>query len=138
TVGPILVVSLMLFGGMFYTGMSLNLLTVLIAAISIGVGVDFNIHITHRFREALDVGLNVEDAIDTAMATTGKALMAAGLSSFLGFCVLLFATLNMFRTFGLLAAMMTGLSISSAFLVLPLLLKWWANNSKYTSTGSTS
>ena len=124
---PVLIVTLGLFGFMFFAGYTLNLLTVLIAAISIGVGVDFSIHITRRFLEARDDGLPIRRALDISMGTTGRALTAAALSSTLGFCVLLIADLQMFQTFGGLAAMMTALALFGAVLVLPSLLKFWAS-----------
>lgn len=123
---PVLFVTIALFGFMNVTGMTLNLLTVLIAAISIGVGVDFSIHVTHRFLEGRDDGLPVSRAINIAMGTTGRALTAAAVSSTLGFLVLLFADLNMFQTFGQLAAAMTAFSLMAAVFVLPTMLKWWA------------
>ena len=108
-------------------GISYNVITALITALTIGVGVDYTVHITHRFLEELQqVGGDVNDAMSRTMRTTGAALVGSALTTALGFGVLLFSPLAPMQQFGLLTAVTIVYSLLAAFLVLPPMLALWA------------
>ncbi len=122
TIIPVLLVATWLYGFMYIAGYSLNMLTATIAAISIGVGIDFSIHFTERFREEISNGLDKRSAIQKTAQSTGFALFCTALTTMLGFAVIAFAPMPMFSTFGILTAIMIVLALLMALFVLPSLL----------------
>ena len=119
---PVVLVAIWLYGFMFAAGYSLNVVTATIGAISIGVGIDFSVHFTMRFREELETAATRLDALRAAGSGTGQALAASAFSSALGFTILAFAPMPMFASYGLLTAVMIVLALAAALLVLPSLL----------------
>ena len=113
---------------MYLAGYYLNMLTATIAAISIGVGIDFSIHFTERFREELKGSGDKQSAIKITSETTGLALFSAAITTAVGFTVIAFAPMPMFSTFGILTAIMIVLSLLMALFVLPSLLYIFARN----------
>lgn len=121
TVLPIGLVVSWLYGIMYIGGYSLNLVTATIGAISIGVGIDFSIHITQRFREEISRN-NTETALSKTLNGTGIALLGSAISSIAGFIIMGFAPMPMFASFGQLTAIMIFLALISSVFVLPSLL----------------
>ena len=126
TIVPIAVVVVWVLGAMWALGISYNMVTALITAITIGIGVDYTIHLTHRFLEEERGSRRIRDAMQRAMTTTGGALVASALTTALGLLTLLFAPLTPMRQLGLLAAVTILLALIAAFVVLPPLLVLWA------------
>ncbi len=126
TLIPVLLVACWLYGFMFAVGYHLNMMTATIAAISIGVGIDFSIHFTERFRQELRRSPDKRTALTVTSRSTGMALFGTALSTALGFAVIAFAPMPMFAAFGLLTAVMIALSFLMALLVLPSLLLLFA------------
>ena len=106
---------------MYLGGYSLNLVTATIGAISIGVGIDFSIHITQRFREELKKHDNTH-ALEKTLNGTGIALLGSSISSIIGFGIMGFAPMPMFASFGQITAIMIFLALISSVFVLPSLL----------------
>ena len=121
TILPIGLVVSWLYGIMYMGGYSLNLVTATIGAISIGVGIDFSIHITQRFREEISKN-NTETALIKTLNGTGIALLGSAISSIAGFIIMGFAPMPMFASFGQLTAIMIFLALISSVFVLPSLL----------------
>ncbi len=122
TLIPVLLVACWLYGFMYVIGYNLNMMTATIAAISIGVGIDFSIHYTARFRQELAKGADNITALFNTSRSTGMALFGTAVSTALGFAVIIFAPMPMFSAFGLLTAMMIVLSFFMALFALPGLL----------------
>ncbi len=135
TLIPVLLVATWLYGFMYIAGYSLNMLTATIAAISIGVGIDFSIHFTERFREELGNGLDKRSAILKTAQSTGFALFCTALTTMLGFAVIAFAPMPMFSTFGILTAIMIVLALLMALFVLPSLLMVFVRDSSGAAKG---
>ncbi len=124
---PILLVLLWVLGTMTLLGIPYNVVTALITALSIGIGVDYTIHIIHRFTEELHGGKSLIDATTTTLATTGSALIGSALTTALAFAVLIFSPLVPFQQFGVV----TGITIvfalvASIAIVAPMLIVWAA------------
>jgi predicted RND superfamily exporter protein len=119
---PILLVVIWLFGIMHQAGYSINVVTAIIAAVSIGIGIDFSTHFAMRFLEERRRGAVKHAAIVAAGAGTGTALTGSALTSVAGFGILAFAPMPMFATYGLLTALMILLALAASLLVLPSLL----------------
>ncbi len=126
TIIPIAVVVIWVLGAMWALSISYNMVTALITALTIGIGVDYTIHLTHRFLEEEQESRRIRDAMQRAMTTTGGALLASALTTALGLLTLLFSPLTPVRELGLLTAVTILLALIAAFVVLPPLLVLWA------------
>jgi predicted RND superfamily exporter protein len=122
TIIPVGLVVAWLYGLMYLTGFALNYVTATIGAVSIGVGIDYSIHMTERFREELHRASNKGQALRQAASGTGVALLASAASSIVGFTIMGFAPMPMFASYGVLTALMIFLALSASLLVLPSLL----------------
>jgi predicted RND superfamily exporter protein len=122
SVAPILLVVAWVYGFMYLVGYSINPVTSTIAAISIGVGIDFATHFTVRFREELEGEPSRFPALRRAGEGTGGALTISALTSIAGFLVLGMAPMPIFAVYGILTAVMIAFAVLVSLLVLPSLL----------------
>ncbi|MDI6819423.1 MAG: MMPL family transporter [Candidatus Hodarchaeaceae archaeon] len=66
------------FGTFYLLDVPLNVITVLISALLVGIGIDFSIHTTHRYLEGVrDRQLKPEGAVHATVLHVGRALLAA-------------------------------------------------------------
>ena len=119
---PVGLVVSWLYAFMYLTGYSLNFVTATIAAVSIGVGIDYSIHMTQRFRQELPLHPDATSALRAAAAGTGMALFGSAASSVVGFAVLGLAPMPLFSTYGVISAVMVLMAGLAALLVLPAML----------------
>lgn len=91
-------------------GIPLNLFTMLVGSIAIGLAVDDTVHFMHHFHRYLERTGNVEDAVRNTMLTSGRAMLATTIILSTGFFVFCFASMSNLVHFGLL----TGITILSA------------------------
>lgn len=119
---PILLVVAFTFFIMGFAGVPLDNATMMIAAIVIGIGIDYVIHFTSRFRKELANGLPGSLALEKTLLTTGRAIYLNAFTVGLGFLVLVFADLIPLRTFGWMVALTMILSALFATTVLPALI----------------
>jgi predicted RND superfamily exporter protein len=122
TIIPVLLVAAWLYAFMYLAGFSLNAVTATIAAISIGVGIDYSVHLTVRFRQEMERSGIRSVALERATMGTGQALFGAAMSTTLGFLVVVFAPMPMFSSFGFLTALMILMAFAASLLVLPSIL----------------
>jgi len=122
TIIPVGLVVAWLYGLMYVTGFAFNLVTATIGAVSIGVGIDYSIHMTERFREEMHRASNKVQALRQATGGTGVALLASAASSIVGFTIMGFAPMPVFSSYGILTALMISLALFASLMVLPSLL----------------
>jgi predicted RND superfamily exporter protein len=122
TVIPEILVAAWLYAFMYLAGFHLNAVTATIAAISIGVGIDYSVHVTARFKQELKRLGNREDALEYAAQHSGVALLGSAASTMFGFAIIAFAPMPMFSSFGILTALMILMAFVAALFVLPALL----------------
>lgn len=122
SVVPILMTVSWLYAFMERAGYAINIVTATIAAVSVGIGIDFAIHYIVRYREELGREGERLAAVRSAAEGTGTALVASAISSALGFGILALAPMPLFAAYGLLTAIMIGLALVATLLVLPSLL----------------
>jgi predicted RND superfamily exporter protein len=121
-VSPILLVVGWVYGFMYLFDFKINVITATIAAIAVGVGIDYSTHFTMRFREEFENEPSRFPALRRAGEGTGGALAISALSSIIGFTVMAFAPMPIFVTFGVLTAVMIFFSLMVSLLVLPSVL----------------
>ena len=124
-VGPIVLVLIWVLGTMALLGIPYTLITSITTALSIGIGVDYTIHVIHRYREEFSRTRNPEKAAIRTLATTGSALLGSALTTAFGFGVLVFAPLEGFQQFGITAAITIAYSLLVAILVVPPAMTLW-------------
>ncbi len=108
---------------LFAMGWPLDIMTVMVSALVIGAGIDFGIHITHRFREEFHGnGSSLEDAIKNTVKNVGRALLAAALTTCGVFAVLGFSNMGMMQRFGWATTVGLLGALLGAILVLPSVL----------------
>ncbi len=111
-------------GVMGWAGIPLDLVTVMIAAIAIGVGVDSAIQYTMRYREEIARDGDERAALERTHATVGRAIWVATSVIVLGFAVLVTSDFFPSVWFGLLTGLAMLMSQFSALLTLPALFLW--------------
>ena len=119
SIAPIVMVVAWLYGFMQLTGFAINLVTATIAAVSIGIGIDFAIHFIARYREELERHGDRDTAVRISGEGTGTALVASAISSAVGFGILAFAPMPLFAAYGLLTAIMIMMALVATLVVLP-------------------
>ena len=122
TVIPIILVVSWTYAVMYIAGFALNFVTAIIGAISIGVGIDYSIHMTQRFREELRKQDSKFDSIRVAARGTGMALLGSAASSVVGFAIMGFAPMPVFSSYGQITAVMIVFALIASLIVLPSLL----------------
>ena len=122
TVIPIILVVSWTYAVMYIAGFALNFVTAIIGAISIGVGIDYSIHMTQRFREELRKQDSKFDSIRVAARGTGMALLGSAASSVVGFTIMGFAPMPVFSSYGQITAVMIVFALIASLIVLPCLL----------------
>ena len=126
-VGPIVLVLISVLGTMALLNIPYTLITSIITALSIGIGVDYTIHVIHRYREEFTRLRDPEKAAIQTLATTGSALLGSALTTAFGFGVLIASPLSASQQFGITATITIVYSlIVSILVVLPAMVVWGA------------
>ncbi len=107
---------------MGYAGIPLDMMTITIASISIGIGVDDAIHYLHRFKEEYDQSGDARLAVAWSHATIGRAMYFTSLTIVIGFSVLCVSNFVPTILFGLLVAVAMVLALVANLSLLPALL----------------
>jgi len=119
---PIGFTLLVVFGFMGFSGIPLDIATVLVGSISIGIGIDYSIHFVSRFREEFKKDKTELEALDKTLETTGKAILINVITVMMGFLVLILANVIPLRRFGILIAITMIGSGAGAITLLPAII----------------
>ncbi len=126
-IGPIVLVLFWIIGTMALFDIPYTLVTATITALSVGIGVDYTIHIIHRYREEYARIRNPEMAAVHTLQTTGSALLGSALTTGLGIGMLIFSPVPALQQFGITAVIAIAYSlIVSVVLVPPAMTLWGA------------
>ena len=119
---PNIFTALFILGCMGVFGIPLDIMTITIAAITIGIGVDYAIHYIHRYQKELAASGDNYQAIHKSQTTVGKALYFTSITITLGFVVLILSNFVPSIYFGLLTSVAMLVSLFATFSIIPLLL----------------
>lgn len=119
---PIIATIIILLGFMGYTGIPLDIATVLVGSIALGIGIDYSIHMISSFNNHLNTFRNVEKAISESILKKGNAIIINFVSVAAGFLVLLLAKVIPVQNFGLLIAISMVFSGLGALTLLPVII----------------
>ena len=119
---PVAMAATWVAGAMAVLGMNWNVLTVMVTALTIGLGLDYTIHMWRRFESLSQAGVTGWEAMQNTFLTTGSALFISAGTTICGFLVLVLSPLPVIRDFGIVTAITVLFSLLLALLVLPGLL----------------
>ncbi len=119
---PNIFTALFILGCMGVFGIPLDIMTITIAAITIGIGVDYAIHYIHRYKKEFAQHGDNYRAIHKSQTTVGKALYFTSITITLGFVVLVLSNFVPSIYFGLLTSVAMLVSLFATFSIIPLLL----------------
>jgi len=125
TILPLVFVITWTFGAMYFFGIPLNPVTVTIAAIIVGIGIDFSIHLTQRFNEDTENIPHPECALCVSTSHTGSALFGSAATTIGGFGILSFAVIPPLAQFGQVSALSIFFAFIAAVFVSPTFLLAW-------------
>jgi len=123
TMIPVLFVLMWEPGFLVALDIPLSPVTITVASIMIGVGIDYGVHITHRFREELAKGLSKNDAIQNSIEKTGLSLVEAALTTCAGVAAISIAGIQALNQFIIVIIFMVSVSCVAAAMILPAFLK---------------
>jgi predicted RND superfamily exporter protein len=135
TTVPIVLVIGWVFGTMKLMDIPINVVTVMVAALTVGLGITYAIHISHRFLEDLEKE-PWRDALCSTVGHTGAALFGAAATTIGGFGILTFSILPPMAQFGIVTAMSILYSFLASVFVLPSFLALWARRKYGDDEGS--
>ncbi len=117
----LLAVSVVL-GVMGWANIPLDIMTITIAAISVGIAVDDTIHYIHRFRKELRSDWNYINAMHRSHGSIGYAMYYTSLTIILGFSILALSNFIPTIIFGLMTGLAMLIALLAALTLLPSLI----------------
>jgi len=123
---PVTLVTIWIIGTMYALDVPLNVLTVTITALTVGMGVDFSIHIAHRFIEEMEEGKDLFQASQETVLNTGSALFGSAATTVGAFGILSTSNIVPLAQFGYITAMAIAYSFIVAVFLLPSTMMIWA------------
>jgi predicted RND superfamily exporter protein len=111
------------FAAMGWTGTPLGVATSMFAAMVLGVGVDFAIHLVEGFRQRVARGADPDPAIGGTLEGTGPAIVANALALALGFGLLSLSRVPANARLGAITVVSLLACVAATFLVIPALLR---------------
>jgi predicted RND superfamily exporter protein len=107
---------------MGWLGVPLDMMTITIAAISIGIAVDNSIHYIHRYKQEFEVDRNYLQTMHRCHGSIGNALYFTSLTIIIGFSILTLSNFIPSIYFGLLTGLAMLIALVAALTLLPELL----------------
>jgi len=111
--------TLLILGIMGWAGVPLDMMTITIAAITIGISVDNTIHYLHRLQHEYPLCHNYKEAINRCHGSIGKAMYYTSISIMFGFALLSFSNFIPTIYFGLLTSFAMFVALVGDLLLLP-------------------
>ena len=103
-------------------GIPLDMMTITIAAITIGIAVDNSIHYIYRFKEEFSKNNNYEDTLKLCHSTVGIAILNTSITIVFGFSILVFSNFIPTIYFGVFTGIAMLLAMISVLTLLPSLI----------------
>ena len=109
-------------GIMGWVNIPMNLFTMLVGNIAIGLAVDDTIHFMHNFRRYFEESKDAKIAVMETLHTTGRAMLVTSCVLSIGFFIFMFATMNNLIHFGFLTGLAIILALLADYFISPALL----------------
>ncbi len=119
---PNLLAAMLVLGMMGWLGIPLDIMTITIASITIGIAVDNTIHYIVRFKAEFAHDGNYVEALKRSHNSIGKAIFYTSVTIIMGFSILALSNFKPTIYFGLLTAFAMGVALLGALTLLPKLI----------------
>ncbi len=119
---PNLTPILMVLGFMGWFGFQLDLFTILIASIAIGLAVDDTVHFMYNFKRYYEQLGNVREAVKHTLHTAGRAMLTTSIVLSIGFFIFTCASMNNLFNFGILTGAAIILALMADLFLAPALM----------------
>ena len=123
TIAPNVLPVLAVLGVMGYLGISMNIATVMVASVALGVVDDDTIHFINRYRREVAAGASTDRAIEIATVHEGRASLTTAAINSLGFGVLLLSEYKPTAWFGGLLGLTMAVAFLAEVFILPATIK---------------
>lgn len=123
TIAPNVLPVLAVLGIMGYLGISMNVATIMVASVALGVVDDDTIHFINRYRREVAAGATTDGAIAVATAHEGRASLTTAIINSCGYAVLLLSEYKPTAWFGGLLALTMGVAFLAEVFILPATIK---------------
>jgi predicted RND superfamily exporter protein len=107
---------------LFLIGIPLNPMSATLGTLVIAISTEFSVLLSERFRQERAAGLEAAEALARTYRSTGRAVLASGLTAIAGFGVLVVSNITMLRDFGFVTLIDLTVSLLGVLLVLPAVL----------------
>jgi predicted RND superfamily exporter protein len=114
-------------GSMAALDIPFNVLTGLITSFTIGLGIDYSIHVTERYVYELNRGIGADAALERAVLGTGGALLGSTATTAGGIAILGLSVLVPLQQFGVITALTIVYAFLGSVVLLPSLLVLWTD-----------
>jgi predicted RND superfamily exporter protein len=94
-------------------------MSVTLSALVIAISTEFSVLLSERYRQERAAGHHSREALARTYASTGRAVMASGITAIAGFAVLMVSDIRMLRDFGLVTVVDLTVSLLGVLAVLP-------------------
>ncbi|EHP88333.1 MMPL family transporter [Methanotorris formicicus] len=119
---PVLIAVIWTGGAMGLLGVPLDMATAGMGSLLLGMGIDYGIHLMHRYEEERKKKRPVKEAIETAVVQTGTAVMATTATTVVGFLALVLAPLPMMANLGKVCALGIFFCMVAVLTLLPAMI----------------
>jgi hydrophobe/amphiphile efflux-3 (HAE3) family protein len=106
----------------FATRIPLNPMSATLGALVIAISTEFSVLLSERFRQERLAGYDLSAALARTYRSTGRAVLASGITAIAGFGVLILSNITMLRDFGFVTLVDLSVSLGGVLLVLPAVL----------------
>ncbi len=113
------------FGIMGWVGIPLDMMTITIAAIAMGIAVDDTVHYIHRYKKEFELKRDYLKAIHLTHSSIGYAILYTSMTIVIGFSLLMFSNFVPTIYFSLLTVLAMTIALFADLLLLPVLLVWF-------------
>ena len=116
---PLIFTVVSMFGLMGFLGIELNIVTALLSSISIGLGVDYSIHLFWRIKSEIKKGKDYTEAIQSSLKSIGRGITINAFSVIVGFAVLFLSSFPYVHSFAILIVASLFLCLVGALILVP-------------------
>jgi predicted RND superfamily exporter protein len=137
-VTPLALVSVLAYALMAFLGIGLKVHTLPVAALGVGIGVDYGIYIFSHLKDALKRGVYLEEAMLGTYRVAGTAVLSTGITLAVSVSTWLFSELKFQADMGILLAFMFLVNMVGAIVLLPAIARWLFRHHREMPTAGSS
>lgn len=119
---PVVVAVIWAAGSMAIFKIPMDTATSVMGSLLLGIGIDYGVHLFHRYEEELGDGKSMEEAINIAVVSTGSAVLVTTATTMAGFAALTIAPLSMMANMGKVCTLGIFFCMAAVICLLPPLI----------------